>query len=167
MGKILNTNDEKDLRKVLELYYRNKYPFLDLSEVDERITECQDGDESGWCLNHSFIDMIDNEIVAGAVVSELGNTIFIKYLIVDDSVRRSGFGTKIMNRIIDWSNEIGKGVVVNVGHNELKALIDFYEKFGLDVIFKGDPEDLIFRLCSDSTFEHLKQFGTTPFSQDK
>lgn len=78
----------------------------------------QDDEVKGWI--HGFISLR----VASDPFIEIGG------IVVDDSVRRQGVGTKLVEHVRDWANESGFGLRVrsNVERPETHA---FYQALGL------------------------------------
>lgn len=73
--------------------------------------------------------------------------IYISMIAVDKSQLGQGIGTKVMNKIINYADKVGKRIVLTPGKTDKSfgttsqtRLIDFYKRFGF-ILNKGRNKD--------------------------
>ncbi len=78
----------------------------------------EDGRVLGWI--HGFVSLR----VASEPFIEIGG------IVVDDAIRRMGIGTKLIEHIRDWADELGYGLRVR-SNTKRQDTHDFYKALGL------------------------------------
>lgn len=148
MGLIIRKTENK--KEIFKSLYLRKIVFIDEQNVPTEL----EIDEYDKCATH-FIILNDDEVIGTArlVISDKKGKIGRMSILKE--YRNRGIGSKLINKIIEYSKNIGlEFLYLNAQINAIK----FYEKNGFSVkgqefMDAGIPHIKMFMVLNDSNFD--------------